>query len=180
MPASPSAAHTPLPGATTEATRATPALGRPSTHSHPEIGDDGARRIVTRTGSTSAVPLYDRYAAEGERTWGAQEDAALIDHYAEGRKVAQIAVAMQIDTKDVATRLIRLLLDPAGTIDDDDSAPNARKRYTDADHRRMQEAYDAGTRLSALARELGRSQLGVGWRMVDLHIPDAGRARRRR
>ena len=78
---------------------------------------------------------------------------------------------MQLDQKQIASKLIRLLLDPKGRIDNDDEMPNARARYSEGEERRMREAYRAGLSLPVLAKELGRSQLGVGWRMLDRHIP---------
>jgi hypothetical protein len=115
--------------------------------------------------------LYDSFAVEGERQWTLEEQRQLVSLYAAQDSVREIAMAMQQDQKQVAARLIRLLLDPMGRIDNDDEMPNARKRYSEDEVRRMREAYEAGLPLPVLAEELGRSQLGVGWRMLDHHIP---------
>jgi hypothetical protein len=126
--------------------------------------------IVTRTAPSQGTALYDSFAVEGERQWTVEEQRQLVSLYAGQDSVREIAMAMQQDQKQVAARLIWLLLDPTGRIDNDDEMPNARKRYSEDDVSRMREAYEAGLPLPVLAQELGRSQLGVGWRMLDHHI----------
>lgn len=127
--------------------------------------------IVTRTTPSLGTSLHDSFAVEGERQWTLEEQRQLVTLYTAQDSVLEIAMAMQQDQKQVAARLIRLLLDPKGRIDNDDEMPNARKRYSESEVRRMREAYEAGLPLPVLAKELGRSQLGVGWRMLDHHIP---------
>ena len=135
----------------------------------PQVGRPDS--IVTRTAPTQGAALYDPFAIQGERQWTIEEQRQLVSLYTAQNSVLEIAMAMQQDQKQVAARLIRLLLDPKGRIDNDDEMPNARKRYSESEVRRMREAYLAGLPLPALAKELGRSQLGVGWRMLDHHIP---------
>jgi len=127
--------------------------------------------IVTRTAPSLGAALYDSFAVEGERQWTLDEQRQLVSLYTAQDSVLEIAMAMQQDQKQVAVRLIRLLLDPKGRIDNDDEMPNARKRYSENEVRRMRDAYEAGLPLPFLAKELGRSQLGVGWRMLEHHIP---------
>ena len=127
--------------------------------------------IVTRTAPSLGAALHDSFAVEGEQQWTLEEQRQLVSLYTAQDSVLEIALAMQQDQKQVAARLIRLLLDPNGRIDNDDEMPNARKRYSENEVRRMREAYEAGLPLPVLAKELGRSQLGVGWRMLDHHIP---------
>jgi hypothetical protein len=78
---------------------------------------------------------------------------------------------MQLDQKQVASRLIRLLFSTSGKIDTDDEAPRARMRYEAWELVQMREWHVAGKSLDQIAADLGRSPLGVGWRMLDLHIP---------
>ena len=137
-------------------------------------------RIVTRTGPSTAAGLEDSFAKDGERAFSRAEDTQLIGHYIAGQTIAGIAVAMQLDTKQVASRLIRLLFSATGRLDTDDDAPRARKKYADWEVERMREAYAAGVQLERIAVELGRSPLGVGWRMLDLHIPTVADDVRRR
>lgn len=127
--------------------------------------------IVTRTTPSQGASLHDSFAIEGERQWTPAEQRDLMSQYEDQQTVREIAIAMQLDQKQVAARLIRLLLDPKGRIDNDDEMTNARSRYSEQEEHRMREAYEAGLPLPALAQELGRSQLGVGWRMLDRHIP---------
>jgi len=127
--------------------------------------------IVTGTAPSLGAALHDPFAIEGERQWTLEEQRQLVSLYTAQDSVLEIAMAVQQDQKQVAARLIRLLLDPKGRIDNDDEMPNARKRYSESEVRRMREAYEAGLPLPVLAKELGRSQLGVGWRMLDHHIP---------
>lgn len=133
---------------------------------------------MTRTGPSSSIELEDPYVLHGERAFTRAEDAELLRHYESGKQVAGIAVAMQMDTKQVASRLIRLLLSADGRLDTDDHAPRARRRYEEWEIERMRQAYAAGVPLGRLATELGRSQLGVGWRMLDRHIPSVPQPRR--
>ncbi len=128
-------------------------------------------RIVTRTGPDSGNDLEDPFAKYGERAFTPAEDTELIRHYVAGRTVAGIAVAMRLDTKQIAARLIRLLFSADGRLDTDDDATRARRRYAKWEIERMRQAYSAGVPLEAIAAQLGRSQLGVGWRMLDLHLP---------
>ena len=58
--------------------------------------------------------------------------------------------------------------------------PRARKKYTDWELARMREACVAGVPLDRIVAELARSQLGVGWRMLDMHIPTVPDDLRRR
>lgn len=128
-------------------------------------------RIVTRTGARSGTHLEDPFARYGERPFSRAEDAELIRLYQSGLQIACIAVAMQLDTKQIASRLIRLLFSATGRLDTDDDAPRARRKYENREIERMRQAYSAGVSLERIAGELERSQLGVGWRMLDLHIP---------
>lgn len=128
-------------------------------------------RIVTRTGPRSGIELEDEFAMYGERAFTRAEDEALLRHYASGMKVFDIAGEMQVDAKQVASRLARLLLAADGRLDTDDDSPRARRRYEAWELERMHQAYGAGLPLRQIADDLGRSQLGVGWRMLDLRIP---------
>lgn len=137
-------------------------------------------RIVTRTGPSTGALLADPYAKYGERAFSRVEDTQLVRPYLAGQSVAGIAVEMQLDTKQIACRLIRLLFSAGGRLDTDDEAPRARRRYENWEVERMREAYAEGVLLERLAAELGRSPLGLGWRMLDLRIPTVPAEVRRR
>lgn len=128
-------------------------------------------RIVTRTTPSGPDPLYDPFMAEGERRCTPDEQRSLITLYEHQASVAEIAVRMQMDQRQVAATLIRMLMDPSGRIDNDEEMPYARRKYTEADLQYMRDAYGAAVPLPRIAHGLGRSQLGVGWRMIDLQIP---------
>lgn len=121
---------------------------------------------------TTSKRLHDGFAVEGERAWTSTEQERLIALYEQGCTVYQIAQKLRVDQKDVAARLIRCLLDPEGRIDNDDDMPNAHTRYSKFELQRRRDAYSMSVPLNVLAKQLGRSQLGVGWKMLDLKIPD--------
>ena len=84
--------------------------------------------IVTRTTPSQGATSHDSFAIEGERQWTPAEQRELVSLYEGQQAVREIAIAMQLDQKQVAAKLIRLLLDPKGRIDNDDEMANARSR----------------------------------------------------
>lgn len=131
--------------------------------------------IVTRTGTNStSKPLVDPYTA-GERAWSAYEDQRLLDLYWSGSRIREMAADLVVDQKQVAVRLIRMLLAPEGQIDNDDAMMHARTRYAESEVAELVRALGAGVPVSQLALRVGRSQLGVGWKLLDLGVVPAPR-----
>jgi hypothetical protein len=78
---------------------------------------------------------------------------------------------MRIDQKEVAKRLIRLLLSPSGNIEDESGCPRHGKKYTADEVRKLEDLYKGGLRLRSIANEVERTQLGVGWKLLNLRLP---------
>ena len=78
---------------------------------------------------------------------------------------------MRIDQREVAIRLIRLLLFPSGNIEDEKDSPRHGKKYTADEVRNIEALHQGGIRLRSIANEVERTQLGVGWKLLNLHVP---------
>lgn len=123
--------------------------------------------IKTRTGSNpNQTKLTDPYA-KSERVWSEAESARAVALYRSGKSLVPIAHAMNIDQKQVAIHLIRVLFKFGGEIDDLRAAPRNGWQYTDDDVSKMQSYFDAGASIQDIATVLERTVLGVGWRMLD-------------
>lgn len=115
------------------------------------------------------VRLVDPWS-KADRVWASDEDAALVAQYREVRKVRACALALQLDQRQVAIRLVTLLLGGEGRIDNDDEMPNSGKWYSREEVELISGQYRAGVPLRQIALAVGRSQLGVGWRLLDLGL----------
>lgn len=132
-------------------------------HSRPTVG--------TRTSSTVPdVELEDPYA-DKEKRWSRTDQVQLLDLYEQRKNVFVIAQALHVDQKQVAIKLIRLLLAPSGDIENADGCPRHGKQYTKEELGIMEDLQRKGMRLRTIANEVQRSQLGVGWRLLDMHLP---------
>jgi predicted nucleic acid-binding Zn-ribbon protein len=123
-----------------------------------------AAAIVTRTTQTqtNGTSPFDTVNKE----WTETEDEELLSEYLNRRNIAATAEAIRIDQKQVALRLIGLLLSPHGHVDDP-TAPNHGKIYSAKDSESIVEAWLSGRKLAAVARDFGRDQLGIGWKLLD-------------
>lgn len=131
----------------------------------------GGPTIGTRTsGAVPGVELADPFAGK-EKQWSRAEQLGLLDLYGQRKSVFVIAQTMRIDQKQVAIKLIRLLLAPSGDMENADECPRNGKQYTKAELRIMEALHGNGMRLRTIANEVQRTQLGVGWRLLDLHMP---------
>lgn len=125
-------------------------------------------RIVSRTSiNTSGHLLKDLHGAE-EKSWTNNEQIRLLDLYEAGGKIRDVAAEMRIDQNQVAIRLIRLLLDPKDDIRNEDGALRHGKTYSKAELVSMTDALNRGATLKAIAEGGSRTQLGVGWRLLDM------------
>lgn len=130
-----------------------------------------APAIVTRTSTNdSGVGLLNPHAGT-ERRWARNEQVQLLDHYERGRDIPGIAAEMRIDQRQVAIRLIRLLLSPSGNIEDESGCPRHGKKYATDEVRKIEDLHKGGVRLRSIANEVERTQLGVGWKLLSLHVP---------
>lgn len=120
--------------------------------------------IITRTTSatTSGVSEFD----DADKSWTADEDSELLTAYLASRNLAATAESIRVDQRQVALRLVSLLLGPHGVIDDP-LAPNHGKTYSAADSKAIIQAWRDGRKLPAIARDFQRDQLGIGWKLLD-------------
>lgn len=122
-----------------------------------------SRRIVTRTTMIDTGVRDEEFV---ESTWSEAQDRRLLGAYFTHRNIERTAIELQVDQKQVAARLVRLLLDPLGDIHDP-SVENWGKRYTSADTNALLTQWKRGDDLSEIADALGRDQLGIGWKLLD-------------
>lgn len=162
VPAAPLAPRLPLENETAAVLPVTPSKDAPT--------------IVTRTTAGNGAPLFDPYA-DHEREWTAEEELDLIDHYERGMSMTALAQAMTIDKRQVVIRLIRLLLAPSCDIDDTVTACNDGKNYQKGDREKIVAMYQLRIPLETIANDFGRTQLGVGWQLLEsktrpVRVPD--------
>lgn len=119
--------------------------------------------VITRTTrSKTSTPITE----EPPKQWSAREDSVLLETYLLERSVTGTATKLRVDQIQVARRLVTLLLNPKGEIDDP-TAANHGKVYTRAHQEAIPEAWRDGRKLPVIARMFERDQLGVGWRLLD-------------
>ncbi|MER3389264.1 MAG: hypothetical protein RJQ01_04450 [Microcella sp.] len=121
------------------------------------------RAIVTRT-TQANTGVHDEEFVEW--AWSEADDKKLLRSYLKTRNIAGTAIELKVDQRQVAARLVRLLLEPDGDIHDQ-TVENWGKNYKAADTRLMLQMWNEGDGLLAIATELGRDQLGIGWKLLD-------------
>lgn len=136
--------------------------GRPAVESEPKTKSKPPIITRTSTARTTGTGEFD----EADKQWNADEDTELLAAYLTSRNLAATAEKLRVDQKQVAVRLITLLLGPQGVIDDP-SAPKHGKAYGAADSRAIIQAWRDGRKLPAIARDFQRDQLGIGWKLLD-------------
>lgn len=104
---------------------------------------------------------------ELERAWRSAELRQLLQTYRDTRHVRNTAQISIVDERDAAIALTRLLLWNDGPIDDFVNAPNHGAHWAPEDSSRIVEDFAAGIDLQGLARAYGRTQLAIGWRLLD-------------
>lgn len=123
--------------------------------------------VRTRTGTNPlGMKLADPYEF-AERVWTGEESQRALALYRSGKSMVPIAQAMQIDQRQVAIHLIRVLFRFDGDVNDLDAAPRNGWKYTDDDVAIMSSYSDAGASIQDISKALQRTVLGVGWRMLD-------------
>lgn len=123
--------------------------------------------IKTRT--TPSKPghkYFDRYAGR-ERPFSEEEDSHLLELYQQGLNLISIANRMVIDQRQVAIRLIRLLLDPKDAIEDEESAENNRRSYKKGEKDEIEAEYRLGHSIDSIAHSHGRTVLAIGWQLLE-------------
>ncbi len=138
-----------------------------------------APKVVSRT-STARVRQLSEPSNDSEREWAAGEDLELIRLYETHAPVVVIAQTMQIDQLQVARRLVRVMLNPRGEINDREGSPRSGAAYSHDERAKLIAWHHAGVPLPVIAVNVERTQLGVGWQIVEqghLDVPLAVRER---
>lgn len=162
-----------------------PVVDAPAAAQTPETNTDEAARVDPSQGAPArlhggifhAMRNLGRHSVkEGlqepepevgiDRVWSREEDHALLVAYEETRSIRHSASRLTLEEREVAKRLVHLLLSPIGAIDDE-SSPNFGQRYSDEDKDEIRQMWREGWKLPAIARDKGRSQLGIGWLLLD-------------
>lgn len=121
-------------------------------------------QIVTRTTPTS--PGFIAEDNWHEKTdWLESEQIQLKSMLNAGRTIAQIAVAMKLDQKDIAYRATRLYFDEWGELDDIPNAPNNQTTWSINDTERLFSMHKSGASLEFIANSLGRTKIAIGWKL---------------
>lgn len=123
--------------------------------------------IRTRTGTnTTGRALIDPYA-DSERPFTEEEDKLLLELQAAGGKIWSIANGMGIDQRQIAIRLIRLLIVPHGPINDESAALNNGAAYADGEKDQIEREYLDGVSVEEIAQRHGRTVLAIGWLLLE-------------
>ena len=120
------------------------------------------------TRRVSAPAANESVASLAEHT---AEVPELLRLYNEGLSVGQVAARTSLEQREVATRLIMLVFMPEGDITDETGAGRRKKPYTSAELLQMKELYRQRKSLPAIAVAMERTQLGVGWQMLNEGVP---------
>ncbi|MET3946820.1 hypothetical protein ABIB49_001519 [Arthrobacter sp. UYCu512] len=145
---------------------------RPANHI-PDRGvsdPDGGANIITRTSTAHPrQPLEDPFL-NTERVWAREELIRMLDLYENRQGVAAIAQAMRIDQRQVAIRLLRILFQPAGDIDDATAAPRYGKNYSKSETEELLNLFHKGASIVQIAGKVSRTPLGAAWKLFNLHV----------
>jgi hypothetical protein len=121
-------------------------------------------QIVTRTTPTSpGVTAEDNWHEKTD--WLESEETQLKSMLNAGRTIAQIAVAMKLDQKDIAYRATRLYFDEWGELDDIPNAPNNQTTWSINDTEKLFSMHKSGGSLDSMASSLGRTKIAIGWKL---------------
>src|SRR5690625_2194854 len=137
--------------------------------SHPPgVVDQGQTTptIVTRTRDVRGVILHDPYKY-ANNNWTSTETLQLLEQFEISKTLTATTHALQKDKKQIAIRLVEILLRPVGDMEDASQAENSRKRYQPGEKDRIIEVFQAGEALSEIASRVGRTQLAVGWQLLE-------------
>jgi hypothetical protein len=123
--------------------------------------------IVTRTGKNlTGKPLFDRFFGI-EREFTKVEDSLLLKNYRKGLGIVAIANLMQIDQKQIAIRLIRMLINPKGPMEDKESASEDGHYYRHDEKEQIETEFLAGTPIEKIATMHNRTVLAIGWQLLE-------------
>ena len=138
-----------------------PKLERPSVSANPKPMD---RVIVTRTTAQNGT-ARDTWVSE--RSWTKRELEQLLGLYRAGSSVAQMAITLNVDSKDIACAIARNVFYCQGELEDLDAAENNGKNWTTVQRNRVAALIRQGKSVSTIASQYGRTQLAIVWQAID-------------
>lgn len=136
----------------------------------------GDRPIVhTRTNvNFSKITAHEQYS-QGSFPWTKTQESRVLELYKEQQKIREIADETRIDQREVAILLIERLLGSEGNIEDVKNASRNGMNYSRAEIEELDQLVKDDSLLPDIAKRMNRTQLGIGWRMLDHYdfpIPD--------
>lgn len=107
-----------------------------------------------------------------DRVWSETETQQLLDLFRAGQRLSEIGEALSVAERDVVVRLLRILMNTQGSLDDESLAFRAGEAYSRDDQIRLRAMYADGRSLTDISQALGRSQLGAGWKLLSMGLPE--------
>lgn len=105
-----------------------------------------------------------------DRTWKAAETLHLLDLFREGKALSEIGAVLDVGERDAVVQLLRILMNALGNLGDEQLASRSGEAYSREDQIRLRRMYADGCSLADIAQELGRSQLGAGWKLLSMGL----------
>jgi hypothetical protein len=138
---------------------ATPEAPKPVEPAHtPVVALKSPAIIVTRTGNAGGLAI-DTW--QGERAWTKPEISKVLDLYSQGLPVHQMAISLNLDTKDIVYCVARQVLSCNGELEDKTIAINDGLPWTTVQRNRVGALIRSGRSIKTIADEYGRTQLAI-------------------
>ena len=106
-----------------------------------------------------------------DRVWNETETQQLLELFREGQRPSEIGEVLSIAERDVVVRLLRILMNAQGRLDDESLAFRSGEAYSRDDQIRLRAMYADGCSLMEISQALGRSPLGAGWKLLSMGLP---------
>ena len=108
-----------------------------------------------------------RRSADRERDWSPSELAELLEAYERTGSVEATSVERDASERDVAAALTRLMLWTGGPLDDPDNSHSDGLEYSVDEKSEIVEEYLSGHSIATIAGRRGRTQLAIGWLLLE-------------
>lgn len=111
--------------------------------------------------------------------WNGERDRQALTLYSYGKQLHTIAAEIGVAHDQLVARLVTLLLNPSepltehyeGSATSEPAAGASATQYTEEQTERIREAFADRVPLADLAAELGRTEIAVGARILELQLP---------
>jgi hypothetical protein len=120
--------------------------------------------IITRTGNGHGRAI-DTWP--GERAWTKLELTKLLDLYNRGLSVHQMAISLNLDTKDIVYCVARQVFSCNGELEDKTIAINDGLSWTTVHRTKAGALIRSGRSIRSIAEEYGRTELAIVWQAID-------------